>query len=86
MSATLDAGRRDDDAVCEILDLIFDYYEENGLLDIDFDSDDDEDADTGAMVAYIMKYLAKHPAAVPFTAAEIEAMVKAEAAYEESLI
>lgn len=87
MAATLGADRRDEDAVFEVLDLIFDYYDENGDLDIDLnDDDDDDETDVEAMTAYISKYLAKHPAPVRFTADEIKAMIEAELAYEESLI
>lgn len=87
MSAALDADRRNEDAVYEVLDLIFDYYEDNGELEIDFDDEDisDDGTDISRMVTYISKILAKRPAAVRFTDAEIEAIVKAEIAYEESL-
>lgn len=91
MSATLDEERRNEDAVCEVLDLIFDYYEENGEFDIDFSEDEDFDGDdngvdTDAMTDYIFKYLKKHPAEVRFTKEEILRMVEAELAYEETLI
>ena len=87
MNAALDADRRNEDAVYEVLDLIFDYYEDNGDLEIDFDDEDisDDGTDIAGMVKYISKILAKRPASVNFTNAEIEAIVKAEIAYEESL-
>ena len=37
MAATLPENFRDTDAICEVLDLIYDYYDENGDLDIDAD-------------------------------------------------
>lgn len=91
MSAVLDESRRNADAVCEVLDLIFDYYEETGEFDIDFDENEDFDGDdtgvdTAAMTAWIVKTLKKHPAEVNFTKDEILKMVEAEQAYEESLI
>lgn len=90
MAAAIGEDRRNNDAVCEVLDLIFDYYEETGEFDIDF-SDDDFDGDetgvdTAAMTDFIFKYLKKHPAEVNFTKDEILAMVEAEQAYEETLI
>lgn len=87
MCAALEPSRRNEDAVFEVLDLIFDYYEDNGYLDLDFDEDDDSDdaTDLEGMVAFISKTLAKNPAAVRFSDDEIAAMVKAETAYEESL-
>ncbi len=91
MSAVLDESRRNEDAIYEVLDLIFDYYEENGEFDIDFSEEDDFDGDdngvdTADMVDYIAKYLKKHPAEILFTKDEILKMVEAELAYEETLI
>lgn len=91
MSAVLEEGRRNEDAIYEVLDLIFDYYEENGEFDIDFSEEEDFDGDdngvdTAAMVDFIAKYLKKHPAEVAFTKDEILKMVEAELAYEETLI
>lgn len=85
MMEKLCADRRDEDAVYEILDLIYDYYESNGDLDINMD-EDDSDTDVASMVEAIAKQLRRRPAAVDFTAEEIEAMVKAEIVYEESLL
>ena len=84
MAKALAPERRNDNAVCEVLDLIYDYYDENGDLDVDFDGD--EEPDTEAMVAYIGRYLRKNSPEVAFTDEEIAAIVKAEIAYEESLL
>ena len=78
------AGKVDEDTAAEVLDLIFDYYDENGDLDINFDDEDDE-PDIAAMVAYVQKYLHKN-GAVNLSDAKVEAMVLAEIAYEESLL
>lgn len=88
MGAVLEESKRNADAISEVLDLIFDYYEENGDLDIDFDENDDTDdeTDVDAVVAFVKKYLDKHPAEVRFSADEIKAMVIAELDYEESLL
>ena len=83
MCAVLPEECRDEDSACEVLDLIFDYYEENGELDID---NDDDDTDIDAVVAYILKYLKKNAPAVHFTAEQLAAMVKAEIEYEDSLL
>jgi len=77
------AGDVDENTTAEVLDLIFDYYEENGDLDPDFDND--EETDVAAMVAYIQKYLRKN-ATSTLSDAQVEAMVLAEIAYEESLL
>ena len=85
MAATLPEDLRDSDSICEVLDLIYDYYDDNGDLDIDMD-DDDSDDDIEAMVDFIVKYFKKNAPAISFTPAQIAAMVKAEIEYEESLI
>ena len=43
------------DALLEVIDALYDYYEENDELDFDFDDDDicDEDADIDAIVESI---------------------------------
>lgn len=84
MLATLAKDRRNDDAAYEVLDLIYDYYEENGELDINMDEDDSE-TDFADMTSYIAKHLKRHPAEVDFTVEEIEAMIRAEVEYEDSL-
>ncbi|MBO4942694.1 MAG: hypothetical protein J6C95_04630 [Muribaculaceae bacterium] len=84
MLATLAKDRRNDDAAYEVLDLIYDYYEENGELDINMDEDDSE-TDFADMTSYIAKQLKRHPAEVDFTVEEIEAMIRAEVEYEDSL-
>ena len=70
-----------------MLDLIFEYYDDNGILEIDFDEDDDSEdvSDVAEIVKYICHKLDKTPAGVNFTADEIEKMVNVEINYEESL-
>lgn len=85
MLAKLAKDRRNDDAAFEVLDLIYDYYEDNGDLDISID-DDESETDLAEMTAYIIKQLHKHPADIDFSPEEIEAMIRAEIEYEESLL
>ncbi len=70
--------------VCEVLDLIFDYYEENGELDID--AEGDEEIDTEDIALYVEKYLRKNGAPEAFTPEQIRSMIKAEIDYEDSLL
>lgn len=76
----------DENAAAEVLDLIFDYYDENGDLDINsaFDDEDDEN-DIPAMVAYVQKYL-RNSSCTPLSDQQVEAMIRAELDYEESLL
>lgn len=83
MSAVIPAELRDEDDVFEVLDLIFDFYEDNGQLDINA-SDDDDDFSVGDVVAYIRKITAKRP--LPFSDKQLAAMVEAELEYEDSLL
>lgn len=74
------------EAALEVLDLIYDYYDEHGDLDISLDDDDEPDAAVADIVAYVSRQLAKHPAAVALSPDALAAMVEAEIAYEESLL
>lgn len=88
MSAVLAPERADEDAVFEVLDLIFEYYDEEGLTDISLDDEDNDDIDPDveAVTDYVMKQLRRHRASVDFTVDEVKAMVEAEMAYEETLL
>lgn len=73
----------DDDEILNVIDIIFDYYEENGLLDLD-DGDDDTEVDIDDVVEFATRMLRKDKMAkvVP---ADIRPIIKAEFEYEESL-
>lgn len=86
MMASLAVEHCNEDAVYEILDIIYEYYEANGDLDISMDDDDDDEIDLDAMLAAVRKELRRHPAGVDFTDDEIVAMIKAEMNYQDSLL
>lgn len=77
------ARRCDDDTILEIIDIIFDYYEDHDLLELDVD-DDDSDDDIDAIIAHAVKIVGKdkHLSLSPEDVARI---VKAEIDYELSL-
>ena len=85
MAAQLPEALRDNDAFSEVLDLIYDYYDENGDLEIDSDEDEGQE-NVDEMANYICNYLRKNPPAVKFSTEEIAAMVRAEIMYEQSLL
>ncbi len=87
MSAALPENLRNEDALLEVLDLIYDYYDDNGELEIDLDDDDVEDdaTDLEAMVDFISRHVRKNSAAKDFTREDILAAVRAEIDYEFSL-
>lgn len=86
MRATLspESSRRiDDDELLLVLDTIWDWYEDHGLLDIDADPDG-PDLDIEALISHVRKTVAKDPDS-PIDGSEVDALVRAEIAYEESV-
>lgn len=49
----------DDNEFLNVIDMIFDYYEANGLLEIDIDSDEDDEVDIDDIVTYVTRMLAR---------------------------
>lgn len=79
----LSARYADDDELLNLIDLIYDYYEANGLLDIDLDDDDDE-LDTDDLMAYVGRMLRKDKGA-RLTAEDAAPFVTAYLDYEASI-
>lgn len=52
------SSRCNDDELLNIIDIIWDWYEDQGLLDIDAEADDD-DVNVDALVAHVRKMIAK---------------------------
>lgn len=77
------AARISDDELEGVIDIIWDWYDENGLLEIDAEADDD-DVNVEELVAYVRKVLAKDKEC-PITPADVEPIVAAELLYEQSL-
>ena len=82
-----EAGRNPypEDEVLNAVDMIWDFYEENGLLDVDADDDaEDEDIEPD-MIDYVTRMLRKdkHATVDP---ADVPLMVRAEVDYEDSVL
>lgn len=82
-----EAGRNPypEDEVLNVVDMIWDFYEENGLLDVDADDDaEDEDIEPD-MIDYVTRMLRKdkHATVDP---ADVLLMVRAEVDYEDSVL
>lgn len=73
------------DSACEVLDLIYDYYESHGELNMS-DLDEDSDDDPAAIAAYVARHLAKNGPECGFTPDQLVKMVESEIDYEDSLI
>lgn len=76
--------RCDDDELLNIIDIIWDWYDDQGLLDIDTEADDD-DVNVEALNSHVRKMLAKDRMS-PIRPDEVEPLVAAELQYEQSLI
>lgn len=75
--------RCSDDELLNVIDIIWDWYDENGLLDVDTEADD-EDVNVDALTAHVRKMLAKDKLS-PIRPDEVEPLVAAELRYEQSL-
>lgn len=73
-----------DDEILYISDIIWDYYERNGMLSLNADVTDEEMLDVDKLVAYVKKEL-RNDDEIEMDDDDIPVIVKAELAYEESL-
>ncbi len=74
----------DDNELLNIIDMIYDYYESNGLLEIDIDSDDDDDVDPADLVVYVKRMLGKDRGA-HVAESDVDPLVRAYLEYESNL-
>ena len=76
-----------DDDLLEVIDLIFDCYEENGELDINVEADDDinDDAEIEKTAAFVARFIKKDKNS-KIELEDIPALVRGEYTYELSLI
>lgn len=73
-----------EDQLLNVIDMIWDFYEENGLLDIDSDEDMDESDIYDDLLTYVRRMLKKDKES-GILPEHIETIVKAEIEYENSL-
>ncbi len=72
------AAKYSDDEILNIIDMIWDFYEDNGFLEIPADDSADAEPELPQIMAYVSKMLAKDTADVHY-------IVEGELAYEKSL-
>ncbi|MCM1163564.1 MAG: hypothetical protein NC339_04870 [Muribaculaceae bacterium] len=77
------SARINDDELLNIIDIIWDWYDDQGLLEIDAEADS-EDVNVDALVSHVRKTLAKDKLS-PVEPAEVEPLVAAELRYEQTL-
>ena len=73
----------DDDQILNVIDIIWDYYEDNGFLDISLD-DDDSEVDSEALIKHVAKMLRKDKGSC-IAEEDVAPIVLAELAYESTL-
>ncbi len=72
-----------DDELLNVIDMIWDYYEENGLLELDSD-DDEEEVTADEIISYVTRMLKKDKGA-NISVSDLPIIISAELDYEESL-
>lgn len=75
----------DGDEILNIIDMIWDYYEENGLLEVDVDDEDEDDfATVDELLDYVTRMVKKDRDA-KVELADLRTIIEAELDYEASL-
>ena len=74
----------DDDEILNVIDIIFDYYEDNNMLDIDLE-DDNEEESINQLIQHVVKMLTKDPY-TQIVAEDVDCIVRAELEYEQSIV
>ncbi|MBD5308928.1 MAG: hypothetical protein HDS10_00645 [Bacteroides sp.] len=74
----------DDDEILFIIDTIWDYYERNGLLDINSNIVEEEEIDADKLIDYVKKEIKKDKELM-MDPEDVGLIVQAELDYEESL-
>lgn len=76
------ARKYDEDDILDVIDMIWDYYEDHGLLDVSLDDDAEESPDLTSLAAYVTK-LAKRDRGSKIDLADVDDIVAAELEYEK---
>lgn len=75
-----------DDELLNVIDMIWDYYEENGMLDVDLSDDDDTDEDILADLSEYVRRMLRKDKGAHIDPDDIQALVAAELEYEDSIL
>lgn len=73
-----------DDEILSIIDMIWDYYENKGLLSLNMEETEEEQLDPDDLIAYVRKTV-KEDEVLMMDPKDIDLIVKAELDYEASL-
>ena len=83
INSRLEGKKYPADEILNVIDMMYDYYEQNGMLDPDNDDDDTEDIEK-ELTDYVVKMLRRDKLA-KIDIADAPAIVKAELDYEDSI-
>lgn len=75
----------DDDQLLNLIDIIWDFYEQNGMLDIDLEDDSADDDMLTELIDYAQRMIKKDRRAT-ISLEHIPALVEAEIRYEDSIL
>lgn len=78
------SAKYSDDELLFIIDCIWDYYEDNGMLSLDLEDTEEEILDPDKLIEYVKKTVANDEELM-MDPSDISLIVKAELEYEESL-
>ena len=77
-------ARYDDDEILYVIDIIWEWYEKNGYLDLNSEVTEEEEHDLTRLTAYVKAQLKKDQE-IEMDPADVELIVKGEIEYEESI-
>lgn len=78
------AAKYDDEEILCVVDIIWNYYEDKGLLSLNLEETEEDVLDVDDLVKYVKKEI-KNDEDLIMDPKDVELIVKAELAYEESL-
>lgn len=73
-----------DDEILEVIDIIWDYYENKGFLSLNIEETEEEQLDPDELIQYVKKTV-KNDDVLMMDPKDIDLIVKAELDYEASL-
>ena len=77
-------ARYDDDEILYVIDIIWEWYEKNGYLDLNPEVTEEEEHDLTRLTAYVKAQLKKDQE-IEMDPADVDLIVKGEIEYEESI-
>lgn len=74
----------DEDELVNIIDIIWDWYDDNGETEVEFDVEDEDVNALAVLIEHVTRVLAKDPDS-PVNPSHVATLVDAELEYENSI-